>query len=156
MLAAYGDTAGLVNARLTELEKTIDGLDTAIAGTTTTMVSVDTAATSVDHAGRRRRRGAGLRGAHHAREPRPARSPRSRQAATQDLPAMITDVRSALATVNQTIDQVSGDVTTFTGDLAPLIGQGRRPRSTPPRRPSATPAPPSTGSSRRSPPPSRR
>ena len=47
VLAAYGDTAGLVNARLTELEKTIDGLDTAIAGTTATMVSVDAAATSV-------------------------------------------------------------------------------------------------------------
>ena len=31
-------------------------------------------------------------------------------AATQDLPAMITEVRGAL-TVNQTIDQVSGDVT---------------------------------------------
>ena len=122
MLAAYGDAAGFVNARLTELEKTIDGLDTAIAGTTATMVSVDAAASSVTTLVD----GDGTALVSHARTTL-ASLDRSiaavELAATQDLPAMITEVRGALAAVNQTIDQVSGDVTKFTGDLAPLIGQ---------------------------------
>ena len=122
VLAAYGDTAGLVNARLTELETTIADLDVAIAGTTTTMVSVDTAATSVTTLVE----GEGAALVSDARTTL-ASLDRSiaalEQAATQDLPAMITDVRGALANVNRTIDQVAGDVTTFTGDLAPLIGK---------------------------------
>jgi len=122
VLAAYGETAGLVNSRLAELEKTIDGLDTAIAGTTTTMISVETAATSVttlvdgDGAALVSDARTVLASLDHSIQA-------LEQAATKDLPAMITDVRGALATVNLTIDQVSGDVTTFTSDLAPLIGQ---------------------------------
>ena len=122
VLAAYGDAAGLVNARLTELEKTIGGLDTAIAGTTATMVSVDAAAASVTTLVD----GDGTALVSDARTTL-ASLDRSiaavELAATQDLPAMITEVRGALTAVNQTIDQVSGDVTKFTGDLAPLIGQ---------------------------------
>ena len=105
MLASYGDTAGLVNARLGELQKTIAELDGAIAGATTTMASVDTAATSVSNSGGRRRRRSGVRGAHHL-----ASLDRSiaavEKATTQDLPDIISDVRGSLVTVNQTIDQV--------------------------------------------------
>ncbi len=147
VLAAYGETAGLVNSRLAELEKTIDGLDTAIAGTTT-MISVDTAATSVTTL-------VDGNGAALVSDARTVLASLDQsiqaleQGATKDLPAMITDVRGALATVNLTIDQVSGDVTTFTSDLAPLIGQAGTTLDTA-SRPSATPASPSTVSSRRS------
>ena len=111
MLAAYGDTATLANARLTDSQPTIAEPrqgdrrrhDHARLG----RLRGD----QLRHAGRRRRHGAR----------RPTRAPRSRSAqaslaaietaATHDLPAIIADVRRALLTVNDDLDKVSGDVT---------------------------------------------
>lgn len=122
VLVSYGETATLVNARLTELEKTIEGLNAAIAGTTTTMASVDTAATSVSTLVD----GEGTGLVTDARATLAKLDPSIaavQQAATVDMPEMIGEVRTALLKVNQTIDLVSGDLTAFTGDLKPLIGQ---------------------------------
>jgi phospholipid/cholesterol/gamma-HCH transport system substrate-binding protein len=119
VLAAFGDTATLASARLTDLETTIAGLDSAIDGATTTLASVDSAATSFDSLVE----GDGTLLVSEARATlASAEAPLAaiEQAATTDLPAIIADVRRALLTVNDTVDKVSADITTFTGDLAPV------------------------------------
>ncbi len=121
VLAGYGQTADLANARLADLQGTLASLDTALEGATKTLGSVDSAATSVTTL----LDGDGKALVAEARTTL-ATADRSlaaiEQAATQDLPAVISDVRRAIVNVNATIDTVSGDVTAFTGDLKPLIG----------------------------------
>jgi phospholipid/cholesterol/gamma-HCH transport system substrate-binding protein len=122
VLAAYGGTAELANARLTELESTLADLDVAIGGATTTMTSVDAAATSftglVEGDGK-----ALVSDARVTLETVNRSMAAIEQAATVDLPAIMTDLRGTIAQVNRTIDQVSGDVTKLTGDIAPLAVQ---------------------------------
>ena len=122
VLAAYGGTATLASARLSELEKTLADLDVAIAESTTTMTSVDEAATSFT--GLVEGDGKALVADARVTLASVDRSMASlEQAATVDLPGIMTDVRATIAQVNRTIDQVSGDVTELTGGIAPLTGK---------------------------------
>lgn len=122
VIAGFGGTADLANARLAQLEATITKLDNTLAGADVTMASVDTAATSfttlVD--------GDGTALVADARTTLAAvnRSVDAiEKAATEDVPAVVAEVRRALTTVNAAIDTVSGDVTRLTGDLAPIAAQ---------------------------------
>ena len=121
VLADYGDTATAATARLEQVETTIASLDRAIDGATTALASVDSAATSFDTlvdgdgtalVAEARTTLASIRVSADAIEK-----------ATDDLPAIVAEVRTALTTVNATIDKVSTDVTTFTGDLAPVAAK---------------------------------
>lgn len=122
VLAAYGDTATAATARLDQVETTIASLDKAIDGATTALASVDSAATSFDTlvdgdgtalVAEARTTLASIQVSADAIE----------KAATGDLPAIIAEVRTALTTVNATVDKVSTDLTTFTGDLAPVAAE---------------------------------
>jgi phospholipid/cholesterol/gamma-HCH transport system substrate-binding protein len=122
VLAAYGGTATAATARLDEMQRTLASLDTAIAGATTALASVDEAATSFDTlvdgdgtalVAEARTTLASLQASAAAVE----------TAATDDLPAIIAQVRSALASVNATINEVSADLTGFTGDLRPVAAE---------------------------------
>ena len=121
VLADYGDTATAATARLEQVETTIASLDRAIDGATTALASVDSAATSFDTlvdgdgtalVAEARTTLASIRVSADAIEK-----------ATDDLPAIVAEVRTALTTLNATIDKVSTDVTTFTGDLAPVAAK---------------------------------
>jgi phospholipid/cholesterol/gamma-HCH transport system substrate-binding protein len=121
-LAAYGDTATTATARLAELETTIADLDKAIDGATTALASVDSAATSFDTLVE----GDGTSLVAEARATLASMQTSLdaiERAATDDLPAIIAEVRQALTTVNDTVEKVSGDVTTFTGEFAPLASE---------------------------------
>ena len=121
VLADYGDTATAATPRLVQVETTIASLDRAIDGATTALASVDSAATSFDTlvdgdgtalVAEARTTLASIRVSADAIEK-----------ATDDLPAIVAEVRTALTTLNATIDKVSTDVTTFTGDLAPVAAK---------------------------------
>lgn len=122
VLAAFGGTAGLASARLTELETTLADLDVAINEATTTMVSVDEASVSFTDLVE----GDGAALVSDARTTL-ATVDRSmvalEQATTVDLPEIMADVRATIGQVNQTIDQVSTDITDFTQDFVPIAGK---------------------------------
>ncbi|MFT3972784.1 MAG: MlaD family protein [Amaricoccus sp.] len=122
VLTATGETATTATARLDQLEGTITALDTALAKATTTLASINSAAGGID--GLVRGDGTALVGdARTTLASVQASADAIQHAATDDLPAIMTEIRQALAAVNATVAQASGDITSFTGDLAPLAAQ---------------------------------
>jgi phospholipid/cholesterol/gamma-HCH transport system substrate-binding protein len=122
VLALYGDTATQATARLTELQSSIVGFDRAVDGATAALASVDEAATSFDTLVE----GDGTELVSEARTTRAsllASFGAIETVATDDLPAIVSDIRQTLVTDNGTIDRVSQDVTRFTGDLAPVAAE---------------------------------
>lgn len=122
VLTAYGDTATTANARLDELQATVQALDKALGSANTALASVDSAATGID--GLVRGDGTALVGdARTALASVQASANAIETAATQDLPAIMAEIRQALGTINATVDTASANITTFTGDLAPVASQ---------------------------------
>lgn len=122
VLTGYGEAATTANERLAELETSIATLDKALDAATKTFASVGTAADGVDELVR----GDGTALVGDARTTLASIQTSAaaiEHAATEDLPAIMGEVRQALATVNATVDQASGDITRFTGDLAPVAAQ---------------------------------
>ncbi|EKE44879.1 mce related protein [Oceaniovalibus guishaninsula JLT2003] len=111
-LDGFGSTADLLNARLVELEGTLDSADTAFAAVTEASESLDAlvdgdgaalvseARTVLD------RVGSALASIETVFE--------------QDVPAIVGDVRAAVSTATRAVDRVADDVTGFTAGLEPL------------------------------------
>jgi phospholipid/cholesterol/gamma-HCH transport system substrate-binding protein len=119
VLGEFATTAKLATARLGELEATLQAIDDVMVEANTTLTDVDTAAIAFEDL-------VEGEGAELVTESR-ATLVRVDQALDSinrvldtDVPAIVADVRSAVATANQVAEEAGSDVTTFTGQFAPL------------------------------------
>jgi len=113
----YAQTSDLLNARLVELEHTLLDANTAFVAVTEASDSFDKL---VD--------GDGTLLVAEARDVlRDAKSAISvfESVIIEDVPAVITDIRSAVSTASVAVDKVADDLTRFTGQLDPLAAQAR-------------------------------
>lgn len=117
ILDEFSGTAGLVNARLTELEETLAGVDSGFVAVTR---ASDSFTALVD--------GDGSLLVAEAREVL-AQVRTATDAITTaidtDLPVVVADIRAAVATGAQAIDRIAADVTGFTGKLDPLTADAQ-------------------------------
>ncbi|UOA27237.1 MlaD family protein [Pseudosulfitobacter sp. DSM 107133] len=114
-LEGFGDTAGLLSARLTELEKTLREADTAFAAVSGASTSFDALVT-----------GEGTAMVADARAV--LASARTTLASLEsvvqvDVPAVVTDIRRAVTTATEAVERVAGDVTGLTARLDPMAAQ---------------------------------
>ncbi len=111
-LDGFGETAGLLNARLTELEQTLTEANTAF-------VSVTTASDGFDQL-------VNGDGTLLVSEARAVLSDAKNAISTieavvlNDVPAVMTDIRRAVGAATTAVDQVASDVTGLTGRFDPL------------------------------------
>lgn len=111
-LGGIDTTAGLLNARLTELEQTLTDAESAFNAVTEASDSFDQL---VD--------GDGVALVAEARAVLASVNKAVASIETvidEDVPAVVADIRAAVTTGSQAIDRVASDVTAFTGSLAPL------------------------------------
>lgn len=116
-LQGFTQTADLMNTRLTELQGTLATADSAFSAVSeasdslTALTSGQGAALLTDS----RDLVASVKGAVGTIQ----------ATVDRDLPAAMTDIRSAVATGAQAIERVAADVTAFTGGLAPLTSDAQ-------------------------------
>jgi len=115
MVAEFRKTGEAATARLTEAEATIRATDAMIADLTATLEAIDTAAVNFDTL-------ITVDGAALVAEARAAIKPIS-DAANNDLPALVADIRSAMETANQTIADVSKSLTDAGGKVDGLMDE---------------------------------
>ncbi len=116
-LDGFAETADLLNARLTELEGTLTGAETAFTAVTE---ASDSFYALVDGDGTLL-----------VSEARGVLADASRAIATletvinDDVPAMVSDIRAAIASALGAVEQVAADVTSATGRLDPLAADAQ-------------------------------
>lgn len=116
-LDGYAETAGLLNARLGELEQTLQRADTAFTAVTDASDSFDAL---VD--------GDGTLLVAEARVVlADAKSAIAviEQVVLDDVPEVITDIRSAVSAASSAVEQISADLTGLTGKFDPLAEEAR-------------------------------
>lgn len=118
-ISRFGTTADLANERLTELQSTLTAVDKTLTEAGSSLQAIESASTSfetlIDGEGTQLLSGA--RGAMASAETAIAAI---NTAATDDLPAIMADIRGAVSEANRTIETVGADITRFTDGLAPL------------------------------------
>lgn len=117
MLGGFTDTAGLLNARLTELEMTLFEANTAFAAVTEASDSFDVL---VD--------GTGTMLVAEARDvlvDAKAAIATIEAVVLNDVPAVVEDIRAAVATASAAVERVAADLTGFTGRFDPLANSAQ-------------------------------
>lgn len=109
MIAEFKKTGEAATTRLVELEATIKATDAVIVQLDETLVSMDKASISFDDL-------VNKEGADLIAEARAALAPIA-AAAQNDLPAIITDIRTATATANKVITDVGNSLTSASGKV---------------------------------------
>lgn len=117
---ALGDTSELAGDRLKQLEITIASLNATLGDAQNTLRTVEAAAGSVqtlvdgdgtalvsDARGTLGKANLAIDGLNGV--------------IANDVPVIVGDVKTTVATLNRVMDQAGNDLTTFTGDLAPLV-----------------------------------
>ncbi len=119
VLDAYGTTAQVATTRLTELAGTLKAIDEAMDLADTTLTDVDTAAVAFEELVE----GDGAELVTESRRTL-AKVDTALDSVNAvlgtDLPPLVADVRSAVATANRVVGEVGGDLTAVTGQFAPL------------------------------------
>lgn len=113
----FGETATLLNARLTELERTLSEADTAFAAVTDASNSFDTLV-----------EGDGALLVSEAREVLAGAQTAIGTVETiinDDVPAVVSDIRAAVATASDAVERVAADLTGLTGRLDPLTSDAQ-------------------------------
>ncbi|MDX2482647.1 MAG: MlaD family protein [Pseudodonghicola sp.] len=123
VLGQFGGTAEVATQRFTEMETTLAKLDLTLESAQTSLAAVESA--SVNFQGLVDGEGTAL--VLDARET--LRSVQDTIAVLdtmlqEDVPAIVADVRKAVASANTVVDQVSTDITAFTKRLDPLVASG--------------------------------
>lgn len=116
-LDGYAQTADLLNARLAELEQTMQGANTAFTAVTDASTSFD-----------RLVEGDGTLLVAEARVVlEEARSAISviETVVQEDVPAVVSDIRTAVSKASTAVDTVAADLTSFTGQLDPMAGEAQ-------------------------------
>lgn len=123
VLSQFGGSADAATRRFTELEATIATLDITLAGAQTSLAAVESASVNFQ----------GLVDGDGAALVSDARATLSMVQDTisgmdkmlqEDVPAIVADVRKAVASATTVVDQVAVDVTAFTQRLDPLVDSG--------------------------------
>jgi phospholipid/cholesterol/gamma-HCH transport system substrate-binding protein len=117
VLAEFQQTGKVATARLAEAEATIKATDAMIVQLNTTLVSMDQASISFDNL-------VTQDGAELVAEARAALAPIA-EAAKQDLPAMVADIRDATATANRVMTDVGASLTSASGKVDDLVTDAR-------------------------------
>lgn len=120
LLGSASVTSNLAGDRLRQLETTVSSLNSTLTDAQGTLRAVETAAASaqtlIDGDAT-----ALVTDARDTLAKADSAITTIENIANTDLPVIMSDVRTTVATLNRVMDQVGNDVTTFTGDLAPLI-----------------------------------
>jgi phospholipid/cholesterol/gamma-HCH transport system substrate-binding protein len=114
-LEGFGATAGLLNARLTELEKTLRDADTAFAAVSGASTSFDALVTG---------EGTAMVADARAVLASAQTTLASLEGVVQaDVPAVVADIRRAVTTATEAVERVAGDVTSLTARFDPMATQ---------------------------------
>ncbi|WP_223424942.1 MlaD family protein [Tateyamaria pelophila] len=123
VLGQFGSTNEVATQRFIELEATLATLDATLASAQTSLAAVESA--SVTFEGLVDGEGTALvldaRATLRSVQGAIAEMDRMLQ---EDVPAIVTDIREAVASATTVVDQVSTDVTAFTKRLEPLVATG--------------------------------